>query len=362
MMSSPELERELRATRPVAPPSLRERVRELAVAEPARPALPSWGRLRLPVRRVALVAVPAALALAFASAGVIGLVSSRNVLRDLYSDAASSVMAAPGSGTTATETLDSAALPQGANDQGTRAGALSGTLGPGSPTAAPDRAQRVSATLALEVADSDAVSRAAQETLALTRRLGGYVVSSSVTTGEQGNAQLTVRVPADRVQEAIVGLSGLGRIVSQNVAIDDLQAGVDSSQRRIRSLRAQIALITARLESETLDTETRAKLEARLKTLRTELRVHRRTVSALRAEARMATVAVTVATPDAFGGVVPASRLDRTLDEALNVLAWEAVIALAVLIVLAPFVLLAAGVWLGRRLYRQREEERLLAT
>ena len=67
-------------------------------------------------------------------------------------------------------------------------------------------------------------------------------------------------------------LSALGRIVSQQVTIDDLQANLDSLERRERSVRAQIAVISARLESETLDAATRAQLESRLQTLRSELR------------------------------------------------------------------------------------------
>ena len=76
----------------------------------------------------------------------------------------------------------------------------------------------------------------------------------------------------------------------------------------------------------------------------------------------MSTIQLTVVTPGAFGAVAPQARLDRTIDEALNVLAWEAVIAFAVLIVLAPFALVAFAAWLGRRLYRNREDERLLST
>ena len=113
------------------------------------------------------------------------------------------------------------------------------------PGATPGRAQRVSATLTVEVADSDAVSRAAQDALDLTRSLGGHVVSASVATGEEGSALLTVRVPVDKVQRAIVQLSGLGRIVSQQVTIDDLQEGLDALERRQSSLRAQIARIGA---------------------------------------------------------------------------------------------------------------------
>ena len=228
------------------------------------------------------------------------------------------------------------------------------------PTTA-DRTQKVSATLTVEVKDSDAVSRAAQSALDVTRSLGGCVVSSSVATGDEGSASITVRVPVDKVQDAIAGLSGLGRIVSQNVTIEDRQESIDAFVRQSRSIRAQIALVTARLESGTLDTETQARLEARLENLKTDLLVARRSLGTLRAEARMSTIQLTVVTPGAFGAVAPPSRIDRTVDEALNVLAWEGVVALGILIVVAPFALVAGAVWLGRRLYRRREEERLLA-
>src|SRR3990170_8102531 len=73
MTSSPDLMHELRAARPAAPADLRARVREIAAAETARTP---WPRLRLPGRRIALVALPAAAALALSSAGVLGLARS----------------------------------------------------------------------------------------------------------------------------------------------------------------------------------------------------------------------------------------------------------------------------------------------
>ena len=116
---------------------------------------------------------------------------------------------------------------------------------------------------------------------------------------------LTVRVPVAKVQEAIVGLSRLGSIVAQQVTIDDLQETLDRLQRRQLSLRSQIALVVANLESGTLDAETQARLEARLKTLRAELRGIRSGISATNAEARMSTIQLTVVTPGAFGAVAP---------------------------------------------------------
>jgi hypothetical protein len=69
-MSLDDLTRELRAARPAAPQALRERVRELAARPP--PPAPSLVE-RLGLRRLALVAAPAAAALALIGAGVADL-------------------------------------------------------------------------------------------------------------------------------------------------------------------------------------------------------------------------------------------------------------------------------------------------
>ncbi len=350
-MTSPDLINELRASRPAAPTALRARVREVSAQEPA-PRASFWPKLRLPVRRIALVAVPAAAAVAIASAGVLGLARSESniaALRDREG--------------TITESFEKSAPQAAPQDQA----GTSDLLGPTQAqdlTIGPDagRAQRVSATLTVEVADSDGVSQAAQKALTLTESLGGHVVSANVSTGDEGSAALTLRIPVAKVQNAIVQLSALGRIVSQQVTIDDLQATLDTLERRERSVRAQIALVSARLETETLDAPTRAQLEARLQTLRSELRQLRRDTAVTSAEARMATIQVSVVTPGVLGAVPVPSRLDRTLDEAVNVLVWEGVVALAIAIIAAPFALVFFATWLGRKLYRRREEERLLAT
>jgi len=328
MTPSPELIHELRASRPSAPAELRARVRAVASERPIRSPWASW---RFPLRRGMLVAVPAAAALAIASAGVLGI--ARSDSPEPISQAAlekSTLQASPEYDTS--------------------------TAGSGA------RAQRVSAMLTVEVKDANAVSHAAQSALDLTRSLGGYVVASSVATGDEGSASITVRVPVDKVQDAITGLSDLGRLVSQQVTIDDLQQNLDELTRREASTRTQISRIRARLESETLDPQTEAVLRSRLQTLRADLVSIRGELAATNAEARMSTIQLSVVTPGATGAVAPASRIDRMIDEALNVLAWEGVVALGLLIVLAPFALVGLAAWLGRRVYRRHEEERLLAT
>ena len=131
-----------------------------------------------------------------------------------------------------------------------------------------------------------------------------------------------------------MGLSRLGSIVAQQVTIDDLQETLDRLQRRQLSLRSQIALVVANLESGTLDAETQARLEARLKTLRGSSAESKRNLGDERGSADVHDPAH-CRHAGCVRAVAPPARLDRTIDEALNVLAWEAVIALAVLIVLA---------------------------
>ena len=339
MTSSPDLIHELRAARPSAPVALRARVREIAREQPSR--VPVWARFRLPVRRVALVAVPAVVALALVSAGAVGLSRSDGTAEAIRQDTVGEARRARG------------------DARGEVGGSPAFDRSAIGPTAG--RAQRVSATLTVEVADSDEVSSAAQEALDLTRRLGGHVVSASVVTGEEGNAALTVRVPVGRVQEAIVQLSALGRIVSQQIRIDDLQQSLDQlqpgsapSRRRSRS--------SGRSSSPTRSIRCGAfSSRTACGRCRPSSASSRGGISATNAEARMATVQLTVTTPDAGAVAVP-SRLERTLDEALNVLVWEGVVALAIVIVAAPFALVALAAWLGRRFYRRREDERLLAT
>ena len=342
-MTSPDLIRELQASRPAAPDALRARVREIASGG-ARPAQRWWPRLALPRPLFVLAPAAAALVLAIGAAGVIGITGPENPQT-----------AAP----------DRRLTPYGvakAPNASDEAQKLTAQAQSGAAVApVPGRAQKVDATLSVRVPNSDRVSRAAQDALDLTRSLGGHVLTANVTTGENASASLTLRIPVAKVQDAITRLSALGTIVSQQVSIEDLQERLDALTRRIRSVHAQIVKISARLEAETLDPETRASLELRRRTLRTELRTLRSSSAATRSEARFATVQLSVVTPESEGVVATTSRLDRSLDKAVEVLVWEGIVALVALLVAAPLAVVAITAWLLRRAYRRREEDRLLA-
>jgi hypothetical protein len=343
-MTVNEIVDELRGARPRASDALRLQVMTLA-ARPAPPR-PTLGERLRGRGRFALL-VPAGAAVALTAAVAIGMSRSGSTA-ELATRAPEPAPRSTGIA------RGGAAGPPAAMDAATAEKALPGP--------ATGRAQRYSATLALQVDDTDALSDATQRALAIARDLGGYVVSVHYATAADGSASMTLRVPSARAADAVTRLSSLGTIVSQDVQIDDLQGALDSLDRQVERLRARIAALTAALDRAESAAE-RARLAEQRAQAQNELRELRANRAATAAEARNATVQLDLRTKQDTGGAVPGSgsRLDRALDKALAVLAWEGIVLLAVAVALAPLALVAAAVWGTRRARRRREEERLLA-
>jgi hypothetical protein len=342
-MTVNEIVDELRGTRPRAGEALRLQVLTLASAPPA--ATPSV-RARLRRRRALVLALPAAAGLAVVAAVAVGVTrpSSAPVASEATASTATperSAAAPPGATTFAGPSQDAGAAAK-------------------APAPASGRAQRYSATLTLEVDDTDALSSATQQALAIARDLGGYVVSVQYATGESGAASLTLRVPSGQAATAVTRLSDLGTILAQNVQIEDLQESLDDLDRRIEQARAQVAALTAAIARADTASE-RARLverRARAQAALQELRASRASTAAV---ARNATIQLELRTDQTSAVPAPGSRLHRAVDRALAVLAWEAVVVLAIAVAAAPLALVLVAVWLTRRVRRRREEERLLA-
>ena len=337
---------ELRAARPAAPADLRQRVRALAVTEPAR--TPFLARFEW--RRFALVAAPATVMVALVAAGVIGL--SRGDVTDGGGD-----LAAVGASEAAPElrtTVAPLAAPKAtlavppAADSGA-------AIAPD-----PTRVQRYQAELQLRVDNVDELSAATQKAQRIASSLGGSVSSLSYDAprGGIGSANIVLRVPIERVQSAMTQLSQLGTILGQRFGIEDLQPAVDTYTRQVEQAQRRIASLTKQLANPDLSEAERAILLSRRATARQELTQLRAQLRATKAEGRFATIALTLTT-ERIDAVVPAG--ESKLDGIKDVLVWEGVVALYALVIVGPLVLLGVLLWLALRLRRRREETRLLA-
>lgn len=327
-MNPADPSRELLQMRPVASEALRERVRAIAAAEPRRRRSPLD---RFSPRRLVLVAVPAAAVLVAAVAGLSSLGGAQSPRQ---------AGGSPSTLATAADAAPAASAKAGAGE----------SFMTTAPVPTQDRAQRYSAQLTIAVEDNDALSQATRSALATVRRLGGYVVSVQYATAQSGTAAMTLRVPGEKVQDALTALTGLGTIVAQNVQIDDLQGQLDELTQSEAALRARIARLSARIAMPGLDAGTKALLVARRDAARSELGQVRSQTTQVNGEARFATFQLQLQSEQGSALPPPPSRFDGPLDVAAHILAWEAAAALYALVVAGPLVLVALAVWLTRRL------------
>ena len=347
---------ELQASRPAPPEALRGRIEALAATESARrPTLLE----RLSLRRALLVLAPAVVVLSVGAAAVQGIVSATS--KDDERPAA-------------IEELQS--MPAVSNDA-LRAGA--GRFEEGDPLAqraetwdaararpplatSPGRTQDYYADLRVRVDDLSDLSDRTQDALRLTRRYGGYVVSTNYRNprSEEGDATLELRVPVGRVQEALVAFSELGAIVSQNVSIRDLQSQIDRWTRDIRRLRDRMATLRASLLSPDLTAAERARIESQLAQARTGVASLEQQRRVLQRQGRFAKISLALTTQQAAAKDESPGRIERALDDAGSLLAKEVAFGLYALIVASPFLLLLGLAIVGARVGRRRADQRLL--
>ena len=309
---SPELTAALRNETPAAPGELRERVALIAAAPPPP------RRRTISLRRTLLFGAPAAAVASLMVAVVVGTITS-------------SSPSAPLTGQFARELPEDAATGQPVQP-------LDRTLAPTRAAAVPaptrGRAQDVHTSLRVLVDDPDGLSAATQRALRTTRRLGGYIVTVSYGTPEpaEGTASLRLRVPVSRMQAAVVSFSDLGRILTQQTQITDLQQRLDELTRELRRARGN---------------------KARTQALRRE-RI------AINRQAAYATVDLDLTTHEPEKKATPPGRLDRAVDDAAGVLTAELAIGAYLLIVASPFLVLLIAAYAGSRAYRRYADQRLL--
>lgn len=340
---------ELRSGEAAAGPELRERVRAIATRGPEPPAR-RWGR-RLPRFRLALVLVPLIAALALA----VGLGAFSSSGSSPPQKLAGGV--AHGSGATASHepplplTTRTAMPPSLHRSDAPKAAQLA-------PSGS--RAQLYSADLRLRVSD---LSGTTKQAIRLTRSFGGYVLSVDYGSAQQaGEASLVLRVPIVEVQTALAKLTALGSILADHVSIQDVQGQLNRRFARIADLRARIASLQAKLANTGLTADERAFFAAAIANRQALLARLQSQQTAEKTRAGFATVALDLQTRKA-AVVAPSkpSRIGRALHNIGRVLVVEAEILLYVLLIGAPFVVLAALIWATRRGWRRRSEEQLLA-
>lgn len=323
-MSQRDLVAELRAARTEAPADVREHVRLIAAdAAPPRRTF-TW-------RRALVLAVPVAAAVAAA------IVFTRPTHHQAAPPAPVERAAAHGSAKVFT--------PAGVK---AKVGAPTTTL---SVAPTPGRVVRYGASLTLRVPTRKAVSNDVKQALRITQSLGGYATSVNASTQSTGGvADLVLKIPRAHVQQAITRLSALGTITGEQVYLQDLEAGLNSTDRTIARLQKQLATLRAETQTTTV-THQIAQLTNRIASLQ-------RGEAATRRSAHYATVDLHLATPTVAPKHKPGHGPLHGLGIAFR---WIGIGAIYSLALGGPLAIIVALIWLAARTIRRRRVDALLA-
>jgi uncharacterized protein DUF4349 len=185
----------------------------------------------------------------------------------------------------------------------------------------------------------------------------GFVLSSSLTTGESGSRGgfFELRVPLAELDATLADLSDLGEVRSLTQDEQDVTASFESLEDRLKAELARRKSLLSRLESADTDLQAQA--------IRRQLRGVNRTINSIRADQRRldrrtswAAVSVTLEKGRGDAG----SAITQALEDAVAILETAFGIALRVLAVLLPLAIVGALIWLGARAVRRRRRESAL--
>lgn len=234
----------------------------------------------------------------------------------------------------------------------------------GVPDAVPDSSapERVIKTgdLSIAVPDGD-VQQTHLRAGAIARELGGYVSSSSSSSGTKGGtATVVVRVPAERFEEMAEKASALGEVRSMSTSGQDVSAQFVDLEARLRNLEAQreqiLTLMTqAKTVQETIT------IQDRLFSVTEQIERIKGQLKSLESKAAYSTLTVTVtqtsapAPGDGWGTGKALSRAAHAFVDTLN----------GFIVLLGPLAFLAivaVAIWIPVRIAVRRRRARTPAT
>ena len=218
-----------------------------------------------------------------------------------------------------------------------------------------------SASLTL-TAPGDEIDQVSGRIIAVTDRLGGFVLSSSVSSGEDGEGgQFELRIPARRLQPALAELSKLGHVKARTQQGQDVTRQFMAAEDRLEGARAERRSLLRRLERAGSDAQAEA-IRRRLDLNAGEIRGLRAQVRDLRGRTSYASIHVALEKADGEDGASGSGDggLGAAADDALETLGEVLEALVRVLGVAIPVGLLAALGLASARLVRRRRREAAL--
>jgi Domain of unknown function (DUF4349) len=204
----------------------------------------------------------------------------------------------------------------------------------------------------------DEIEGVADGVIRTADRYGGFVLDSSVSSGErEAGATIDLRIPSDRLEAAIADISKLAHVRARSQQALDITGRYTSPRRRLADAAAERRALLKELARAVTPNQT-ASVRARLRLVNRRIETARATLRRLENRVNYSAVSVSIE---------PGSRADGghwtvgdAFGDAVTVLGVVAGAGLVGLAVLVPFALLIAVGWVARSAYLRRARERAL--
>jgi Domain of unknown function (DUF4349) len=203
----------------------------------------------------------------------------------------------------------------------------------------------------------DSLERAVAQVRLLAARVGGYVANAVMQTGrgDLRSASLEVKIPAERFDDALNGLTPLGKLESVNVLAEDVGEEFTDVTARMENSR--------RLESRLIDLLARGtgklkdvlEVEQELARVREEIERTEGRLRYLRSHAALSTLTIAVHEPVPVVGHAGSSVIGEAFKQAWRNFVDLVAACIRGLGIAIPLGVLATGGWLAvKRLRRSR--------
>jgi hypothetical protein len=189
----------------------------------------------------------------------------------------------------------------------------------------------------------------------------GIVMRSSVSDGDDGNAgaRFTLMIPSGRVEAAVAELSGVADLRSRSQQAVDVTAPTLSTRDRLKTARARVESLLVELAGSETE-EARVIVERRLRNARRTVSFLSTRLERLDRQVALTPVNVVVEAEDGSGSGVSGWDLGDAIEDAGNLLAISAGVALIALAIAIPVGLMVLVALAINRAWLRRSRDRAL--
>ena len=197
----------------------------------------------------------------------------------------------------------------------------------------------------------DSLERAVGQARLLAGRVGGFVANTTMQTGQGQlrSASLEVKIPADRFDDGLSGLAGLGKLESVNVNAEDVGEEFTDVTARMGNARRLEARLIDLLATRTGKLKDVLDVEQELARIREEIERYEGRLRYLRAHAVLSTLTIYVHEPVPVVGRAGSSVIGEAFKQA-----WRNFVALVAacirgLGIVIPLGILVTAAWLSAK-------------